>query len=100
MTTGPAGKPSSAGLGTFSLLWPHALPSLFLWAGVHRPPRALGPTDARWGRDQQRSWTGAADEAVTPQPCSRRPHGSAPPKRNCLVLALPGLCGCVRAFSS
>ena len=33
MTAGPAGKPSSAGLGTFGLLWPHALPSLFLRAG-------------------------------------------------------------------
>ena len=33
MTAGPAGKPSSAGLGTFGLLWPHALPSLLLRAG-------------------------------------------------------------------
>ena len=40
------------------------------------------------------------DEAVTAQPCSRRPHCGSPPERSRLVWAVLGPRGCVWAFSS
>ena len=56
--------------------------------------------DARRGQDQRRGWTAAVDEAVTAQPCSRRPHCGSPPERSRLVWAVLGPRGCVWAFSS
>ena len=58
MTAGPAGKPSSAGLGTFGLLWPHALPSLFLRAGGGGA--GIGHPE-RWDR-RTRGGAGTAEE--------------------------------------